>query len=76
MRASAFAYGMLQELRAQGAITGTPNGILDSVRLVSGVVGGVGHGGAVRVVRPQGVGWVSLAVLDHQCQKIHGQFGA
>lgn len=40
MRASAFAYGMLQELRAQGAITGTPDGVLDSVRLVSGVSGG------------------------------------
>lgn len=40
MRASAFAYGMLQELQAQGAITGTPDGILDHVRLVSGVSGG------------------------------------
>lgn len=40
MRASAFAYGMLEELRAQGAITGTPDGILDHVRLVSGVSGG------------------------------------
>ncbi|MCU0899556.1 MAG: patatin-like phospholipase family protein [Cypionkella sp.] len=40
MRASAFAYGMLEELRAQGAITGTPHGILDHVRLVSGVSGG------------------------------------
>lgn len=40
MRASAFAYGMLEELRAQGAITGTPNGMLDHVRLVSGVSGG------------------------------------
>lgn len=40
MRASAFAYGMLQELRAQGAVTGTPDGILDHVRLVSGVSGG------------------------------------
>ncbi|GAB1478812.1 patatin-like phospholipase family protein [Paracoccaceae bacterium] len=40
MRASAFAYGMLEELRAQGALTGTPNGLLDDVRLVSGVSGG------------------------------------
>lgn len=40
MRASAFAYGMLEELRAQGAITGTPDGLLDHVRLVSGVSGG------------------------------------
>jgi len=40
MRASAFAYGMLQELQAQGAITGTPDGLLDHVRLVSGVSGG------------------------------------
>lgn len=40
MRASAFAYGMLEELRAQAALTGTPNGVLDHVRLVSGVSGG------------------------------------
>ncbi|MEF3048814.1 patatin-like phospholipase family protein [Pseudotabrizicola sp. L79] len=40
MRASAFAYGMLEELRAQGVVTGTPNGVLDHVRLVSGVSGG------------------------------------
>ncbi len=40
MRASAFAYGMLQELQAQGAITGTNDGLLDAVRLVSGVSGG------------------------------------
>ncbi len=38
MRATAFAYGMLQELQA--AETGTPNGLLDNVRLVSGVSGG------------------------------------
>lgn len=40
MRASAFAYGMLQELQAQGALTKSPEGLLDSVRLVSGVSGG------------------------------------
>lgn len=40
MRASAFAYGMLEELKAQAAITGTPDGLLDNVRLVSGVSGG------------------------------------
>ena len=40
MRASAFAYGMLQELQAQGALTGTRDGLLDHVRLVSGVSGG------------------------------------
>ena len=40
MRASAFAYGMLQELQAQGAITGSNDGLLDAVRLVSGVSGG------------------------------------
>jgi NTE family protein len=38
MRASAFAYGMTEALRT--AATGTPNGLLDSVRLVSGVSGG------------------------------------
>ena len=40
MRASAFAYGMLEELKAQGMVTGTPNGVLDHVRLVTGVSGG------------------------------------
>ncbi|MDR5652009.1 patatin-like phospholipase family protein [Ruixingdingia sedimenti] len=38
MRASAFAYGMAEALRE--APTGTPNGLLDNVRLVSGVSGG------------------------------------
>lgn len=37
MRASAFAYGMLEELRTQG---GGADGLLDHVRLVSGVSGG------------------------------------
>lgn len=36
-RATAFAYGMLEELRAAG---GGPEGLLDEVRLVSGVSGG------------------------------------
>lgn len=40
MRASAFAYGMLEELKAQSPLTGTPDGLLDNVRLVSGVSGG------------------------------------
>ena len=39
-RATAFAYGMLEELRAAGVETGTENGLLDHVRLVSGVSGG------------------------------------
>jgi predicted acylesterase/phospholipase RssA len=38
MRASAFAYGMTEELRAAGF--GAENGLLDHVRLVSGVSGG------------------------------------
>lgn len=40
MRASAFAYGMLEALREAGVSTATPNGLLDHVRLVSGVSGG------------------------------------
>lgn len=40
MRASAFAYGMLEALRDAGVSTTTPNGLLDHVRLVSGVSGG------------------------------------
>ncbi|TAG13817.1 MAG: patatin-like phospholipase family protein, partial [Rhodobacterales bacterium] len=39
-RATSFAYGMLEELRAAGVETGTPDGLLDQVRLVSGVSGG------------------------------------
>lgn len=39
-RATAFAYGMLEELRAAGVATGTPDGLLDHVHLVSGVSGG------------------------------------
>ncbi len=40
MRATSFAYGVLEELRAAGVVTGTPNGLLDHVHLVSGVSGG------------------------------------
>lgn len=40
MRATAFAYGMLQELQAAGVETGKPEGLLGEVRLVSGVSGG------------------------------------
>lgn len=39
-RATAFAHGMLWELRAAGVETGTPDGLLDHVHLVSGVSGG------------------------------------
>lgn len=40
MRASAFAYGLLEELRRAGVSTADPDGLLDHVRLVSGVSGG------------------------------------
>jgi predicted acylesterase/phospholipase RssA len=40
MRASAFAYGMIQELQAAGVTPQNPNGLLGHVRLVSGVSGG------------------------------------
>jgi predicted acylesterase/phospholipase RssA len=40
MRASAFAYGMTEALRETGISAETPNGLLDHVRLVSGVSGG------------------------------------
>lgn len=40
MRASAFAYGMAEALRETGVTAATPNGLLDHVRLVSGVSGG------------------------------------
>lgn len=40
MRASAFAYGLLEEMRAQSATPKDPDGILSDVRLVTGVSGG------------------------------------
>ncbi len=39
-RASSFAYGMLQELRATGRGRKAPDGLLSYARLVSGVSGG------------------------------------
>ncbi|MGV6811246.1 MAG: patatin-like phospholipase family protein [Brevirhabdus sp.] len=39
-RASAFAYGMLKELELAGVSSKTPHGLLDHVRLVTGVSGG------------------------------------
>lgn len=53
MRATAFAYGMLQELQAQG--TGTPNGLLDNVHLVSGVSGGSVMAAQLGLKGPEGV---------------------
>ncbi|MBA3908401.1 MAG: hypothetical protein C0524_00655 [Rhodobacter sp.] len=40
MRAMSFACGMLEELCIAGVETGTPSGLLDGARLVSGVSGG------------------------------------
>jgi predicted acylesterase/phospholipase RssA len=53
MRATAFAYGMLQELQA--ANTGTPNGFLDNVRLVSGVSGGSVMAAQLGLRGPEGI---------------------
>jgi NTE family protein len=53
MRATAFAYGMLQEL--QSAQTGTPNGLLDNVHLVSGVSGGSVMAAQFGLKGPEGV---------------------
>ncbi|RYG01714.1 MAG: patatin-like phospholipase family protein, partial [Caulobacteraceae bacterium] len=53
MRATAFAYGMLQEL--QTVKTGTPNGLLDNVRLVSGVSGGSVMAAQLGLKGPQGM---------------------
>jgi len=39
-RASAFAHGMLKELELAGVSSKTPHGLLDHVRLVTGVSGG------------------------------------
>jgi predicted acylesterase/phospholipase RssA len=55
MRATAFAYGMLQELKAAGVDTGTPNGLLDNVRLVSGVSGGSVMAAQLGLYGPQGI---------------------
>jgi predicted acylesterase/phospholipase RssA len=54
MRATAFAYGMLQELKAAGAATGTPNGLLDHVHLVSGVSGGSVMAAQIGLYGPEG----------------------
>jgi predicted acylesterase/phospholipase RssA len=53
MRATAFAYGMLQEL--QSAQTGTPNGLLDNVHLVSGVSGGSVMAAQIGLNGPDGI---------------------
>ena len=53
MRATAFAYGMLEELRA--ADTGTPNGLLDNVHLVSGVSGGSVMAAQLGLKGPEGI---------------------
>ncbi len=53
MRASAFAYGMTEALRA--VETGTPNGLLDQVRLVSGVSGGSVTAAQLGLYGPQGM---------------------
>ncbi len=55
MRASAFAYGMLEELRAAGITTASPNGLLDHVRLVSGVSGGSVTAAQFGLNGPQGL---------------------
>ncbi|WP_333816761.1 patatin-like phospholipase family protein [Tabrizicola sp.] len=55
MRATAFAYGMLEELRAAGIETGTPNGLLDNVRLVSGVSGGSVMAAQLGLYGPEGL---------------------
>lgn len=53
MRATAFAYGMLQELKAVD--TGTPNGLLDNVHLVSGVSGGSVMAAQLGLKGPEGI---------------------
>lgn len=54
MRATAFAYGMLEELRAAGVETGTPNGLLDQVRRVSRRLRRLGHGDSLASTAPRG----------------------
>ena len=53
MRASAFAYGMTEELRAAGF--GGANGLLDHVRLVSGVSGGSVTAAQLGLFGPEGL---------------------
>ncbi|NJM84402.1 MAG: patatin-like phospholipase family protein [Tabrizicola sp.] len=55
MRATSFAYGMLEELRAAGVVTGTPNGLVDHVRLVSGVSGGSVMAAQLGLYGPEGI---------------------
>jgi NTE family protein len=46
---------MLEELRAAGVETGSPNGLLDQVRLVSGVLGGSVMAAQFGLCRPKGL---------------------
>lgn len=55
MRATAFAYGMLQELQAAGVETGNPDGLLGEVRLVSGVSGGSVMAAQLGLYGPSGI---------------------
>ncbi len=55
MRASAFAYGLAEELRAAGVSSATPNGLLDHVRLVSGVSGGSVTAAQLGLYGPRGL---------------------
>ncbi|MDN5788095.1 patatin-like phospholipase family protein [Pseudorhodobacter sp.] len=54
-RASAFAYGMAEALRETGVSVKTPNGLLDNVRLVSGVSGGSVTAAQLGLYGPQGL---------------------
>ena len=55
MRASAFAHGMLEELRAATATGADPDGILSDVRLVTGVSGGSVTAAYFGLYGPEGV---------------------
>lgn len=66
MRATAFAYGMLQELQATQ--TGTPNGLLDNVRLVSGVSGGSVMAAQLGLKGPQGLQGFREAFLTQDAE--------
>ena len=71
MRASAFAYGMAEELRSAGVSKRSPNGLLDHVRLVSGVSGGSVTAAQLGLWGPEGLNGYREKYLLTNAQMTH-----
>jgi len=68
-RASAFAFGMLQQLRATNRSTKNPNGLLSHVRLVSGVSGGSVTAAYYGLTGPRGLDTYRQTYLVRDAEK-------